>query len=377
MAFSQQSYQGQGIQRQTEVSQIGQLMGAGVAQAGNAVGQGIQAYNRNKAQAKAFRNFYNTWVKGSADIAMSNPDADKESIKDTMNQALARGEEMGLSELKGWKDGLAVTEAKRQYEEKMRLQNRQDQRAQNADVRAERADVRAEEAHDATLASAPDQQENLKATTRLKNAQSDTLEAQLAADAAQLEAVLSGKMLPEEQTKQVVDTFKAIRSEPSVRKFDEAESLLASLRENVKASDRSAPMDIALVFSFMRALDPGSTVREGEFATAKTAGSIPTAIYNAYNQALKGNFLTPEQVKQFLQAAEKSVSGFAGTANKVRKQHLSQLDKLGADSSLVAIDEFEVGSSTPQSFGSIEEAESAGLKPGDRVVIGGVPGVLQ
>jgi hypothetical protein len=294
-----------------------------------------------------------------------------------MNQALARGEEMGLSELRGWKDSLAVMEAKRQYEEKLRLQNRQDQRAQNADVRAERADKRAEEAQAANLAGLPDQQENLKATTRLKNAQSDTLEAQLKSDAAQLEAVLSGKMLPAEQTKQVVDTFKAIRSEPSVRKFEEAGSLLESLRENVKASDRSAPLDIALVFSFMRALDPGSTVREGEFATAKTAGSIPTAIYNAYNQALKGNFLTPEQVKQFLQAAEKSVSGFAGTANKVRKQHLNQLDKLGADSSLVAIDEFEVGSSAPQSFGSIEEAEAAGLQPGDRVVIGGVPGVLQ
>jgi|DEB0MinimDraft_3_1074331.scaffolds.fasta_scaffold00156_4 hypothetical protein len=139
MAFSQQSYQGQGIEQPRERSRIGLLMQGGIAQAGNAIGQGIQNFNRNKAEAKMLRNFYQTYVKGSADVAMASPDADKDSIKDTMNQALARGEEMGLSELRGWKDSLAVMEAKRQIEEKMRLQNRQDQRAQNADVRAQEA----------------------------------------------------------------------------------------------------------------------------------------------------------------------------------------------------------------------------------------------
>ena len=35
--------------------------------------------------------------------------------------------------------------------------------------------------------------------------------------------------------------------------------------------------DMALIFSYMKMLDPNSTVREGEYATAQDAGSIPHA----------------------------------------------------------------------------------------------------
>lgn len=46
--------------------------------------------------------------------------------------------------------------------------------------------------------------------------------------------------------------------------------------------------DTALIFSYMKLLDPGSVVREGEFATVENAGSIPENILNAYNKARNG-----------------------------------------------------------------------------------------
>ena len=61
--------------------------------------------------------------------------------------------------------------------------------------------------------------------------------------------------------------------------------------------------DVALIFEFMKMLDPTSTVREGEFATAKDTGGLPDSIVNTYNQLLSGAFLLPEQRQEFLDIA--------------------------------------------------------------------------
>ena len=45
--------------------------------------------------------------------------------------------------------------------------------------------------------------------------------------------------------------------------------------------------DIALIFQYMKLLDPASTVRESEYANAANAGSIPEDIWRRYNR-LKG-----------------------------------------------------------------------------------------
>lgn len=69
------------------------------------------------------------------------------------------------------------------------------------------------------------------------------------------------------------------------------------------AMNPSAANDIALVFSYMRALDPASTVREGEFATAQNAAGVPTQIVNAYNKLVSGERLSQPQRQDFLQSA--------------------------------------------------------------------------
>ena len=46
--------------------------------------------------------------------------------------------------------------------------------------------------------------------------------------------------------------------------------------------------DISFVYQFMKMLDPNSVVREGEFATAETAGGVPEFIWKTYNNLKEG-----------------------------------------------------------------------------------------
>lgn len=75
-------------------------------------------------------------------------------------------------------------------------------------------------------------------------------------------------------------------------------------RIQVSAKDPSAAGDLALIFNYMKMLDPGSTVREGEFANAQNAGGIPDRIYNTYNKALNGERLNPSQRADFMNRAK-------------------------------------------------------------------------
>jgi hypothetical protein len=71
--------------------------------------------------------------------------------------------------------------------------------------------------------------------------------------------------------------------------------------EKVKAGVKadSAAGDMATIFAYMKILDPGSTVREGEYATAEQARGVPETILNLYNKTMTGQKLTAEQRKDF------------------------------------------------------------------------------
>ena len=54
----------------------------------------------------------------------------------------------------------------------------------------------------------------------------------------------------------------------------------------------------------MKILDPGSTVREGEFANAANAGGVGDKVISVYNKLKKGAFLSPMQRIDFYQRAK-------------------------------------------------------------------------
>ena len=81
-------------------------------------------------------------------------------------------------------------------------------------------------------------------------------------------------------------------------------SIADSFKKVKAASEEATPAgDISLIFAYMKMLDPGSVVREGEFATAQNTGSVSERVYVLYNKALKGDRLTDSQRKMFMKSA--------------------------------------------------------------------------
>lgn len=74
-------------------------------------------------------------------------------------------------------------------------------------------------------------------------------------------------------------------------------------RVKVAAKQVTGAGDLALIFNYMKILDPGSVVRETEFANAENSAGVPAKIRNTYNKLLEGIRLTPEQRTNFIEAA--------------------------------------------------------------------------
>lgn len=75
-------------------------------------------------------------------------------------------------------------------------------------------------------------------------------------------------------------------------------------RIQASAKDPSAAGDLAMIFNYMKLLDPGSTVREGEFATAQNAAGLPERIRAMYNKTINGERLTEGTRKDFIDRSE-------------------------------------------------------------------------
>ena len=71
-------------------------------------------------------------------------------------------------------------------------------------------------------------------------------------------------------------------------------------RVRASVQDPSAAGDLALIFNFMKVLDPGSTVREGEFANAQNSAGIPDRVRSQYNRVVNGRRLSKSQRQDFL-----------------------------------------------------------------------------
>ena len=95
----------------------------------------------------------------------------------------------------------------------------------------------------------------------------------------------------------------------------------------VAAKNPSAAGDISLIFGYMKLLDPGSVVREGEFATAQNAGGIPQSIYGAYNRALNGERLAPSVRNDFINQAKNLVSSQQEIFNQTIKPRFDSIVK--------------------------------------------------
>jgi len=124
----------------------------------------------------------------------------------------------------------------------------------------------------------------------------------------ELEATKKGELPPEKR----FDMEKKLRDDFVKRtsNFIEGERNYEVIRSS--AADNSGAGDVALVTSFMKMLDPGSVVRETEFANARDTAGLLEQLKNQAQKVQTGQFLGTEQraafsrlAKQYLDAAKK------------------------------------------------------------------------
>ena len=97
------------------------------------------------------------------------------------------------------------------------------------------------------------------------------------------------------------------------------------------AGNPSAAGDMSMIFGYMKMLDPGSTVREGEFANAQNAAGIPTRILNVYNKVMTGERLSEDQRGDFLNQAKGIYSSQIDQQNKIDNMYRGLAKKQGID----------------------------------------------
>ncbi len=78
--------------------------------------------------------------------------------------------------------------------------------------------------------------------------------------------------------------------------------------------------DLALVFNFMKLLDPSSVVRESEFRAAAGAGAFSEKFKNLIDKPLSGALFTPEVRADFVQRATNFLKGRGDFYNQLYEQ---------------------------------------------------------
>ena len=132
--------------------------------------------------------------------------------------------------------------------------------------------------------------------------------------------------------------------------------------------------DLALVFNYMKMLDPGSVVREGEFATAAKAAGLGESIIAAMNKVDSGDILSPGMRQDFVDRSWKLYGEAAGGFENTSKEYTG-LSKLysGVDPSKVVTSErrYKDDWFNPW-FKSL--AETSPSKPGEKTTNSNVTG---
>ena len=158
--------------------------------------------------------------------------------------------------------------------------------------------------------------------------------AQAAAAIAQQQAGIAARGEERQVGQQAFQRVAELRKEflglPEVKDF---RNVLNSTQQimSLAKGEGSAMGDLAAIFSYMKTLDPGSTVREGEAASAQNAAGIPERVRNYYNNLISGERLSPEQRADMAQTAITLYNSRAGNYNALAGTYSGLLQAEGAD----------------------------------------------
>tara|TARA_R110000765_G_scaffold26683_2_gene65097 strand:- start:141 stop:1169 length:1029 start_codon:yes stop_codon:yes gene_type:complete len=91
--------------------------------------------------------------------------------------------------------------------------------------------------------------------------------------------------------------FTAYQGNKVVQEFDASTASVTKLLAGLEANNGAG--DVAAIFTFMKTLDPGSVVREGEFAVAEDTQGAFGKWWNYYNKLKTGKRLPEKAMQEF------------------------------------------------------------------------------
>lgn len=135
-------------------------------------------------------------------------------------------------------------------------------------------------------------------------------------------------------------------NQPIVKGFNEQLQKKLSV-DSIINSGVGGPADLALVYEFMKALDPSSVVRETEYATAAKSGNIFSGVFARFNGYFKekGGFLPPQVKQAFQDLVNRKFRVQETLYNNFRNQFREQAKRQGLEADNVTTD---FGAAIPQ-----------------------------
>lgn len=129
--------------------------------------------------------------------------------------------------------------------------------------------------------------------------------------------------------------------------------------QRLNAAQNDAAGDLALIFNYMKMLDPGSAVREGEFANAQNAAGVPDMIRNQWNKLVSGERLNPAQRDSFKTQAEKIYEPYKEQGKRIRAAFSAEAKRIGSDPTSIFISSPEQQQARPQDGSLMLPVQSA------------------
>ena len=156
-------------------------------------------------------------------------------------------------------------------------------------------------------------------------------------------------MLNPKQIKSATDLRKEYQNHPVTKTSNDLNAMWGKVREVM--DNPSAAGDMASIFLFMKALDPGSTVREGEYKSAAEATSALGRVEQSLKKAGTGQNLTPEQRADFRSIMEKFYRAQMKSQKRVDDQYKGLAGRTGVDPQNLLIND----SSQPSAIKSVND----------------------
>lgn len=124
-----------------------------------------------------------------------------------------------------------------------------------------------------------------------------------------------------------------------------------------KLSDTAAG-DIALLYATAKLNDPGSVVRESEFAVQASAGSFGDRIQNLVGKIQTGQRLTPQQRQQLLAETDNLYNGQLEGYEQMKGQYNTMAEQYGLNPKNIIVD-YSIPKNAPASPSGIKEGATA------------------